>query len=315
MKKAIAWSIAVFLNLNIILVITSGVFGQSPSGDQRVFPTGFVVKGDFLNFFDRHGGIEIFGYPLTAEFEEEGRLVQYFHRGRMELHPENSPEQRVILGPLGELLAAPEPPVAENNAHSNSRFFPQTGHTVASAFLRFFEARGGASFFGYPITEMMVENEHIVQYFQRARLDWRPDNPPNLRVQLGRLGEFYTTQIILPPEAFIADVPGSALADVSSLTVATSVTHPFAAQSQPQTLYVFVYDQDGRPLPNALVQAVVHFPDGDYEITLTETNELGLSWQVFDVGQVSEGETVSIEVRVSYAGLSKTTQTSFIVWL
>jgi hypothetical protein len=99
-----------------------------------------------------------------------------------------------------------------------------------------------------------------------------------------------------------------------ALDVVASVSHPFAAQDQPQTLYVFVYDQDDTPLAGTEMRAVIHFPDGDHEITLPETNELGLSWQAFNVRQVPVGETVAIEVLVSYAGVEGETQTSFLIW-
>jgi hypothetical protein len=317
-KKTLLWSITLFLNLVVILTIMPGVAGQSPAADERPFPTGFVVRGEFLRFFDGHGGIEVFGYPLTIEFEEEGRLVQYFHRGRMELHPENPTAQRVVLGQLGALLMTAESPLAEPQLQPGQRFFPETGHTVVAAFLRYFEARGGADFFGYPITEMMVENGRIVQYFQRARLEWHPDNPPGLRVQLGKLGEIYLDRF--PPPAEVRDPAAGGsrrvvLPEVTSLDVVASVSYPFAGQNQPQTLYVFVYDQERNPLAGAQIRVVVHFADGDREIVLSETDELGLSWQVFDVGPVPVGETVAIDVVVSYGGVEGRTQTSFLVWL
>jgi len=317
MKKAIAWSVTLFLNLVIIFAVVSGASSQSSSGDERVFPTGFVVRGEFLNFFDQHGGIETFGYPLTVSFKESGVLVQYFQRGRIELHPEDPSQRRVVMGSLGELLTTPEPPAAELAPHPDRRFFPETGHTVAAAFLHYFDERGGVDFFGSPITEMVVENGRIVQYFQRARLEWHPDNPRILRVQLGRLGEIFLDQFPPPQEALDPSSSGSriVLPEVTSLNVTASVSHPFAGQNQLQMLYVFVYDQTGTQLFGAKVSAVIHFPDGDRQITLTETNESGLSWQSFNVGQVPVGETVSVEVRVSYVGVEGTTQTSFLVWL
>jgi hypothetical protein len=326
MKKAIAWSVTLFLNLIIIFAVVLGVFAQSPSGDTRVFPTEFVVRGEFLDFFNYHGGIEIFGYPLTIEFEEAGRRVQYFHRGRMELNPENPPEQRVVMGLLGELLKTAEPPIVEPDARPDRRFFSETGHTVAAAFLRYFDTWGGVDFFGYPITEMMVEEGYIVQYFQRARLEWHPDNPPNLRVQLGKLGEIYLDENNFSPGMGVRD-PSSdrdyrPVDPPDALDVVASVSHPFAEQNQPQTLFVFVYAQydapaSTPPIPvlGATVRAVIHFPDKDHEITLTGTNELGLSWQVFDVGQVPVGKEVNIDIVVFYEGAEGTTKTSFLVWL
>ncbi len=318
MKKVTAWSVTLFLSLSFFLTTVPGVAGQSTPAE-RLFPTGFLVRGEFLRFFDRYGGIETFGYPLTIQFEEDGRVVQYFHRARMELHAENPPEQRVVLGQLGVFLTTPEPPLVEpEQSHPDRQFFAETGHTVAAGFLDFFQARGGTSFFGHPITEMMVEKGRVVQYFQRARLEWHPHNPPGLRVRLGKLGEFYLDQFPPPPwaqdpaseENYQLDPP-----HVTAVDVVASVSHPFAGQNQPQTLYVFVYDQDGNPLAGAETQAVVHFPDGDLEIALPKANELGLSWQAFDVGQVPVGETVAIEVVVTYGGVEGKTQTSFLVWL
>jgi len=318
-KKAVAWSVMLCLNLIILLAVAPRVAGQSSPDDWRAFPSGFVVRGEFLRFFDGHGEVETFGYPLTVEFEEEGRPVQYFTRGRMELlYPENPPGQRAALGPLGELLIAPEPPIAAPEPGPDRRFFPETGHTVTAAFLSYFEARGGVDFFGYPITEMLVEGEQVVQYFQRARLEWHPDQPSGLRVRLGRLGEIYLDQF--PPPSWVRDPASDENYDleppkVTALDLVASVEYPFVGQNEPQTLYVFVYDQDGTPLEGADIWAVIHFPDGDLTIALPKADELGLSWQSFDVGQVPVGETVAIEVWARYGGVEGTTQTSFVVWL
>jgi outer membrane protein assembly factor BamB len=75
--------------------------------------TGHNLRGPFLDFFTSKGGLDIFGYPLTEEFEESAgdgsgstRTVQYFQRARMELHPENAgTPYEVQLGLIGtELL-------------------------------------------------------------------------------------------------------------------------------------------------------------------------------------------------------------------
>jgi hypothetical protein len=52
----------------------------------------------FLRFWRMHGSALVFGYPISEEIEEGGRVVQYFERARFELHPEQQdPEQRVQL--------------------------------------------------------------------------------------------------------------------------------------------------------------------------------------------------------------------------
>jgi hypothetical protein len=71
------------------------------SPECRFFPqTGYNVCGWILGYWERNGGLERFGYPITAGMEEtiEGQTyaVQYFERRRMELHP--NPERGVLTG-------------------------------------------------------------------------------------------------------------------------------------------------------------------------------------------------------------------------
>lgn len=161
----------------------------------RHFPeTGHSVSGDFLTFFEQYGEIEVFGYPSTDEMEEGGRPVQYFQRARMELWPENPWPYRVQLGLLAVELGKTQPGVeGQPVAGADTLYFPETRHTVAFAFKEFWERNGGLLIFGYPITEQLVEGGRIVQYFQRARFEWHPENPDRYRVQLGLLGDEYLT--------------------------------------------------------------------------------------------------------------------------
>lgn len=158
----------------------------------RYFPeTGYTVIGGFLDFWESRGGLDIFGYPISNEFREGNFTVQYFQRARFEWHPENPPNYRVQLGLLGQqVYGRIDPPVADWTTPwcRSQRYFPQTGHVVSNAFLEFFDRRGGLDIFGYPISEAMYEGNLIVQYFQRARMEWHPENPDPYKVQLGLLG-------------------------------------------------------------------------------------------------------------------------------
>ena len=69
-----------------------------------------------------------------------------------------------------------------------SQYFPQTGHSVQGDFLRFFNTRGGLGIFGYPLTEVFIENGRQVQYFQKARMEAHPEQPGPRQVELGLLG-------------------------------------------------------------------------------------------------------------------------------
>jgi hypothetical protein len=79
----------------------------------RYFPiTGHSLCGDFLRYWERNGGLERFGYPITEPFYEPltawSGTAQYFERRRMELHPEfTGTPYHVMLGLLGRDLAEP----------------------------------------------------------------------------------------------------------------------------------------------------------------------------------------------------------------
>jgi outer membrane protein assembly factor BamB len=83
----------------------------APGEDARFFPeVGHTVRGIFLRYFDEHGGLDRFGFPISEELREQnddgtGRTytVQYFQRARLEHHPElaGTPYE-VQLGLLGD---------------------------------------------------------------------------------------------------------------------------------------------------------------------------------------------------------------------
>ena len=62
--------------------------------------------------------------------------------------------------------------------------------------------------YGFPITKMYLDTnkDHLVQYFEKARFEYIPENPPELRVQISDLGRLmYTPGQSLPtPENFPA---------------------------------------------------------------------------------------------------------------
>lgn len=190
MKRVLLFLLLIALTAEGLHFLDS--LGYAQERGARYFPeTGHNLQGAFLNHFQEKGGLEIFGYPVTEEFQEDGLLVQYFQRVRLVLA--GSPGKRasgsgeVEMAPLGELLGHRSPPF-KPTYHFPYRYYPQTGHTLSFAFLDYYEAQGGEEIFGYPITEPFLEKGLIVQYFQRARMEWHPDNK---RVQLGLLGEEY----------------------------------------------------------------------------------------------------------------------------
>jgi hypothetical protein len=84
----------------------------APQPGMTFFPeTGHNLGGGFLDYWQGHGGLAQFGFPLTEVIEE--RLVpntpttyqvQYFERARFELHPENAPPYDIELGQFGRQI-------------------------------------------------------------------------------------------------------------------------------------------------------------------------------------------------------------------
>lgn len=65
-------------------------FAADPMNGSRFFAeSGHTLLGDFRYYWEKHGGVDIFGYPITEQFEEDGRLIQYFERARFEHFPED----------------------------------------------------------------------------------------------------------------------------------------------------------------------------------------------------------------------------------
>jgi hypothetical protein len=69
--------------------------------------TSHSLRGRFLDFWNRNNGLLVLGYPISEEIQEtlpnqQRYLVQYFERGRLELHPENAgTDDEVQIGLLG----------------------------------------------------------------------------------------------------------------------------------------------------------------------------------------------------------------------
>ncbi len=72
--------------------------------NRRYFPeTGHTISLGFKDFWEANGGLAAFGYPISEEFTENGRTVQYFQRARFEYNPNsNSDGANVTLGLLGQ---------------------------------------------------------------------------------------------------------------------------------------------------------------------------------------------------------------------
>ncbi|MHB8647850.1 MAG: hypothetical protein ACYDAR_18875, partial [Thermomicrobiales bacterium] len=103
-------------------------------------------------------------------------------------------------------FADPTPPIT---VRQDLRYFPETGYVVGYAFLTFWNANGGATIFGFPLTNEGVDpaSQLTVQYFERSRFEYHPEaaGTPQL-VQLTNVGRIITagrTDPAFPPQPLV----------------------------------------------------------------------------------------------------------------
>ncbi|MFQ3664058.1 MAG: S8 family serine peptidase [Chloroflexaceae bacterium] len=165
----------------------------------RYFPeTGHTLRGAFRSYWERHGGLPIFGFPISEELVEQGAdgrpyTVQYFERHRFELHLENPAPYEVLLARIGDdvLKASGRDWYAfpRGGVQPGCLTFEFTGHTLCEPFLGYWRSSGlefdgarGFSFaeslalFGQPISPPQTEEIapgvfRTVQWFERARFE------------------------------------------------------------------------------------------------------------------------------------------------
>lgn len=316
-----------FLILGLFLVVPT-LAQQPDSVCSKVdyFPeTGHNVCDDFLNYLNSRGGVEIFGYPITESFVENGRLVQYFQRVRMEYHPEQIPAYHVQLGLLGDFFAPPDKKARMSTSDKpksndrNRRYFPETGHSIQHSFFEFFDENGGLDSFGYPVTEFYVESDRNLQFFQRALMEW----DPNTGMTLHNIGEMWVDQnpTLIQMRDFVPElaqagerVPSSTVTDALSLRASISVRDAFTGPNVDQTVWVYVNDQKGEPITAAEVTLIAPFLPGVSAIPMPPTDEQGhtevnLKWSGLEAGQ-----SVVLEAQISYQGLTTRARASFMAW-
>lgn len=129
----------------------------------------------------------------------------------------------------------PAPESLPGTNRENVWVSPETGYAVSGEWLEFFKARGGLDIFGQPVSEVVADptmGGQTVQFFQRAVLEWHPENPPEYRILRRLLGDVF--------------YPG---ADPPVATVA-SVDQRFSASGMYRGLGHDVYDiaPDGTPI-------------------------------------------------------------------
>jgi hypothetical protein len=288
----------------------------------QFFPeTGHTVREPFLTYFLRTGGVTQYGYPITDDYVDPSTrlLVQYFEKARLEWHPGNDDPYKVQLGLLGSELGKQQAPIPISEIPApndpNCQYFAETGHSMCYTFRDYWLQQGGLDRFGYPITQFTGENGVVVQYFQRARMEWHPEKDAALRIQLAPLGKLYYNYAGFDTTRFDPVGAAAHLGLITTLHARASVFKPVAVANDSQTAFVFVTDQFGRPLSGVAVNLIVYFPQGQQSFNLPPTNAGGTSFQAFALAKVDPGTIVPMAFVMSYPGLADSlTRTSCMIW-
>jgi hypothetical protein len=304
----------------VLLASTGGHVAAQQGAPTQYFPsTAHNVSGEFWTYYQSIPNASyVFGAPITEQFTDaqSGRLVQYFQRARFEYYPENPSDQHVKLTALGSYVFQHSKPEGTLDMFTpiGCRFYADTGFSLCYAFLEFFDRNGGESIFGKPTTPFVFYNGRIVQYFERARFEWFPENADGEKVVLAELGRIYFD--IVPEDANrlqavrAENTPG----DVRELFPRAFTWKAVTRLDDSQAVYVLVQDQTFNPVAGATAVVTISWPQGGAQSLALTTNELGLVTVPLQVQGQPHGSLVLIDVEVIYQGLSKKTQTSFRVW-
>jgi hypothetical protein len=230
----------------LALLVLLALLPAAAQAAPRCFPESAPAISDCIDgrigeFWAQHGGLPVFGYPITAQLGQlvEGRQVQaqVFERNRLELHPENARPYDVLLGRLGadRLAQQSRDPFTftKSGAQAGCRFFPETGHNVCGDILKAWHANGlefdgkkgksegeNLALFGLPLSDAASETlsdgkQYTVQWFERARFELHPENQPPYQVLLGLLGRESSPVASAAP----ASVPAAAASAPTRLVI------------------------------------------------------------------------------------------------
>jgi hypothetical protein len=193
-----------------------GVADTYPPYQARYFgETGHSAVNWFLEFWkNTPNALFVLGYPISQPFVEESFTnpgqyyrVQYFERAVLEEHPENFGQQDNKYYVLGRLMGSRlaqgrgEPAFQRVGDPGDGTYDASTGHTLRNGpapFRDYWLNNGGLNVFGLPLSEQFQEvnaadgQTYWVQYFERQRMEWHPNEPnPQYRILLGLLGNEY----------------------------------------------------------------------------------------------------------------------------
>lgn len=206
--------------------------------------TGFCISGDIRTFWEQNGALTTFGLPITAPVQSNNNgvtvIAQQFERIGLEYHSDIAEPYTVQLTLLGAdalaratgvRMAAPSDRAATDAAgrakaaRADCLWFDVTQQYVCGEFYTHWRSHGlqidgskrisyaeSLALFGLPISDVFAYTingtSYEVQFFERARFEYHPENPVPYRVLTGLLGsEALRTTATTPTTVAVPPTP------------------------------------------------------------------------------------------------------------
>ena len=295
------------------------VMAQSPDPEGLFFSqTGHFVRGEFKNeYLSTPDNLLIFGYPITDAFLDpvNSHTVQYFQRARFDSIT-NAQGSQVEIAKLGQILFSQDgTPRPEMSSSGKCSFFESTGKSVCHAFLDFYVAHKGQTYFGNPITDFVDEHDTIVQYFENVRLEWHPELPSGQKVVISDLGQVYFDLHVADPTLLQPAPKNNLIGKSEKIELQGSVSDALISNGDIETIYAVVRDQFHQPLPNVNVNIEIDRPDGrkEYYNNLLTNND-GIVTLDYPVQSMDFFSLTQILITAKYNKMQDSNRTWFRIW-
>ena len=304
----------------VLLLISFPVSAQNLQESQFFSETGHWVQGKFLETWNvENKGYLLYGFPITEEFDSGGLRVQYFQRGRMELHTELPEQLQIQISTLGtELWNLEKGRFLESDQKpTNSAactLVDGSPYPICYAFKKFYEEQNGPSRFGKPISNVGTLDGILVQYFEMARFEWHPEFPAGQQVALGKIGQSYfdakEDQKWTMPQL---SSPGGDITRQPIKEIRLNA-FPFSAtleSSGQQKIHIIALNQNYQPIESAIVSITIKLPSGKTIEDKVTTNRFGIAVYTFALSGEKTG-SANIQASVTVTSLpTKTCATAF----
>ena len=187
---------------SIVAVLVQAPFVVPTSDGNRYVPmTSQPLSIPMVDGIAAAGGFQWTGLPIAPPTEAG---TQLFQNVRLDIDPTTGSGR---IGNLGsEYVAASGMTFGETPDEGSSeqrRYFAETGRYVSFGFLAYYDAIGGASLLGQPVTPEVVEGDNLAQYFAKGKVLF--DRATGV-VRISPLGEAFL-KLSVPVAPSAAPVP------------------------------------------------------------------------------------------------------------